>query len=907
MVNWWLSPDPAARARAAWPFDTIFAEGRRQYLESLSTYARQFVQQLERPDVDLVDGLQPVICVDQTPGASNPRSTVATATEMHHYVRLLLARLGDVACHACGAEVRQQSPAEIQRRLLELPEGCKLMLLAPMVRGRKGRHADVLDKIRKAGLVRARIDGQVFDLEHPPSMNARAPHDVEAVIDRIIIRERISERLEESLQLALKLGDGVVIACRWDPDAATSDGERGAWLDEHYNTRYACGACGASVLEIEPRTFSFSSPYGACESCDGLGRIGGFDPELFAPRLELSLDKGAVVAWNKRSTRTCLKKLAPLLELHKIATDQPLSQLTPDQRDALWNGDAQRPGVRTLLEKEYATCTDEERLDALRSYRGATTCAACGGARLRPAALAVRIGGWNIAEISGLAVNRAHAFFDSIDVPDSQRAVGDPLIREILARLAFLQHVGLGYLTLDRPVDSLSGGERQRVRLANCIGSGLAGVCYILDEPSIGLHPHDNQRLIDSLQSLKQQSATVIVVEHDEDTMRAADHMIDLGPAAGRNGGAVLATGSPEEIAANPASVTGPYLAGTKRVRWPGRRRSPNHEHTLRLIGASGNNLSHVTFEAPLQRMTCVTGVSGSGKSTLVMQTLAPAVARALGMGGPRPAAFEALEGVEHLDKLVLVDQSPIGRSPRGNPATYSGAMAEIRKVFAATREAKLRGYKAGRFSFNVKGGRCENCQGQGMRRVAMHFLPDMFVRCEDCRGRRFNRATLQARFKGKSIAEVLSMSIDEAQDFFESFASLHRTLRSLADVGLGYLRLGQSSTTLSGGEAQRVKLATELARPASDRTLYILDEPTTGLHFVDVQRLLEILQRLVERGDTVVLIEHDMDLARAADWVVDLGPGGGEDGGRIVAFGAPETVMACAESRTGRWLAQRP
>jgi excinuclease ABC subunit A len=816
-------------------FDTLLAEGQRQYIETLSSYARQFFDQMERPDVDLIEGLQPTIAIDQRSATANPRSTVATVTEIYDFLRVLMARAGVVACPQCGTPISQQTPTEIQQAILALPEQSKAMILAPMVRGRKGRHTDIMERIRREGFVRVRIDGLTYEVEHAPELKAQQRHDIDAVVDRVIIRPGIENRLAESVRLALKHGDGALRLAILTPEAKTqanglssreSTAENG-WVERVYNTQYACPDCKESLTEVEPRTFSFNSPYGACPECDGLG------------------------------------------------TTEDVAE-----RPAAVNGS-----------------------DAAEGARGPAPCPACGGSRLRPEARAVRLGGLAIHEITRQSIDRARQFFAELEFPPSQQPIGSPLTAEMVRRLEFLEQVGLDYLSLDRPADTLSGGEMQRVRLATGIGSGLVGVLYILDEPTIGLHPRDNERLIGSLRRLQEQGNSVLVVEHDEAVMRAADWIIDVGPGAGARGGQIVAEGSPAAVADNAGSITGDYLAGRRRIAPPVERRRVAKTRILELEGATLHNLKNVDVEIPLGLLTCVTGVSGSGKSSLVVDTLAAALARKLHGAAARPGPYRALRGVAKLERLIHVDQSPIGRTPRSNPATYTGVFDEIRRVFAGTKHARQLGYKLGRFSFNAKGGRCEHCQGQGVERIAMRFLPDLYVTCPVCHGRQFNRQTLAVRYRDKSIADVLAMNIDDAAAFFENHPAIHRMLTSLADVGLGYLTLGQRSTTLSGGEAQRIKLAAELGRPSNGATLYILDEPTTGLHTDDIGRLLKVLQQLVDMGQTVLVIEHHLEVIKCADWVIDLGPEGGAAGGHIVAAGTPEEIAACDVSITGQWL----
>jgi len=893
---------PSGSGKSSLAFDTLYAEGQRQYIESLSVYARQFLHQMERPDVDLIEGLQPTISVDQRAGSHNPRSTVATVTELYDYLRLLYARLGEAVCHLCGQPVRQQAPEQIVDELLSLPDGTRLMILAPMVRGRKGRHKDVLEAIRKAGLVRARVDGKIVDVQEPPELAPQRVHHIEAVADRIVIRDGVRKRLAESIQLAVRHGDGLVLATHQG-----QSGSRDSWNDELFSTRYACPDCKIGMHELEPRTFSFNSPYGACPRCEGLGVLVGFDPELVLPDAALSLAGGAIAPW-RGGTPAKEKKLEASLKSFLAAAgihwDSPLDGLGPRQRDQLLYGDGNRfPGVLTMLEKEYATTMSQARRQRLESYRGEICCPECGGARLRPEARAVRVGGKAIHQVTAMTVAAARHFFSELTFHEEDQPIALPLIRQIADRLEFLDRVGVEYLTLDRRTASLSGGELQRVRLASGLGSGLVGVSYVLDEPSIGLHPRDNHRLIEALRRLQAAGNTVLVVEHDEAVMRHADWLIDLGPGAGHLGGSLVAQGEPAVVAADHNSLTGRYLAGLESIAVPSRRRPTSKARTITLEDATTNNLKAISVRFPLSALICVTGVSGSGKSSLVHETLSPALVRRLGGLAPKPGPHRGLRGTNQIDKVVEVDQTPIGRTPRSNPATYTGLFDEIRKVFAQTRDARQRGYKAGRFSFNVKGGRCEECQGQGLRKIEMNFLPDLYVTCPACHGSRFNRQTLAVRYKQKTIADVLNMQVDEAAEFFENLPALSRLLESLRQVGLGYLTLGQSSTTLSGGEAQRVKLATELSRVNTGKTFYILDEPTTGLHFDDIKRLLTVLGRLVDLGNTVLVIEHHLDVIKTADWIIDLGPEGGERGGHVVAIGTPEQVAATEDNHTGRFL----
>ncbi len=813
-------------------FDTIYAEGQRQYVESLSVYARQFFEQMERPEVDLIDNLQPTISIDQHPGTHNPRSTVATITEIYDYMRLLWARASQAHCYQCGQPISQQTPAEIQRMLVEMPEGTKMMILAPLVRGRRGAHQDSLNKIRKAGFVRARVDGETYELDDVPELAPRKNHTIEAVVDRVIIREGSTARLAESIRLALRHGEGVLVttileqspADKSPADKSPAEGESGkrgkprgsggVWRDLIFSTQYACAECKISYEELEPRSFSFNSPYGACPICQGMG-----------------------------------------------SHEQPDS---PQDR---------------------------------------VTCADCGGARLRGEARGCHIGGRPIHEVTALTVGEARTFFESVKFDSHDSPIAKPSVTEIVKRLRFLDKVGAEYLTLDRSAETLSGGEMQRVRLATGIGSGLVNVCYLLDEPSIGLHPRDNRRLIDSLRDLQAIGNTVVVVEHDEAIMREADHLIDMGPGAGGLGGRLVAAGPPNQIISDVSSLTGQYLSGRQRIAIPKNRRRTARSRSIQIEGASTNNLQVVDVRFPLSVLVCVTGVSGSGKSSLVTETLSKALARRLTGAGRKPGTYKSLRGVNLIDRVVEVDQSPIGRTPRSNPATYTGAFDEIRKVFAGTKESKQRGFKSGRFSFNVKGGRCEKCQGQGLQKIEMNFLPDLYVTCEQCDGKRFNHQTLSVRYRDYSIADVLDLAVDDAATFFENHPVIYRLLDALQSVGLGYVTLGQPSTTLSGGEAQRIKLATELSRPNTGKTLYILDEPTTGLHFDDIRKLLAVLSRLVDLGNTVLVIEHHLDVIKCADWIIDLGPEGGQGGGHVVATGTPEEIAAHEASHTGRFL----
>ncbi len=897
-------------------FDTLLAEGQRQYIESLSVYARQFFEQLERPDVDVIEGLQPTIALDQNPISRNPRSTVATVTEIYDFLRVLMARVAEVACPDCGSPISQQTPVEIQQAIEALPEKTKVMILAPMVRGRKGKHREVLALIRREGFVRVRVDGQTYELDQLPELSASKSHDLEAVVDRVIVRSGLEDRLAESVRRALKYGEGTLRISYLTPEARAESADAKAspttaangWRERIYSTQYACPDCKRSLAEVEPRTFSFNSPYGACRTCDGLAAREAFDSDLVLPDLSLSLAEGAVAPWRgtPRATRKQQQRLVEefFLARPKLNWETPLEKWPAQSRQELLQGDGNKfLGVLAHLEMDYAKAKRDSVREQLEQFRAQIPCADCGGSRLQPEGRACRLAGRTLHQITALPIEESHTFFVSLKLDPSQQPIAEPLVAEIVKRLAFLRQVGVEYLSLDRPANSLSGGEMQRVRLATSIGSGLVGVLYILDEPSIGLHPRDNARLIESLRDLQQQGNTVLVVEHDEAMMRAADWLIDIGPGAGARGGRVVAQGTPEEVAQNIDSITGGYLAGRLQIKIPSKRRRIAKTRMLHLEGATVNNLQNLDVGFPLGTLTCVTGVSGSGKSSLVVDTLARALARKINGASAKPGPYRTLRGTSKLDRLIHVDQAPIGRTPRSNPATYTGVFDEIRRVFTGTKHAKQLGYKLGRFSFNTKGGRCESCQGQGVQRIEMRFLPDLFVTCPLCHGRQFNRQTLAVRYREKSIADVLAMSIDEAADFFENHPSIHRMLTSLEEVGLGYLTLGQRSTTLSGGEAQRIKLAAELGRPSSGKTLYILDEPTTGLHTDDIGRLLIVLQQLVELGHTVLVIEHNLDVIKSADWVLDLGPEGGAGGGHVVAEGTPEAIAQCIDSYTGQWL----
>ena len=894
-------------------FDTIYAEGQRRYVESLSSYARMFLGQMDKPDVDYIDGLSPAISIDQKTTSKNPRSTVGTVTEIYDYLRLLWARVGTPHCPKCGKEIRQQTIDQIIDQIMALPEGTRIQVLAPVVRGRKGEHAKVLEDARRSGYVRVRADGNLYDLSEDIPLEKNKKHNIEIVVDRLIVRPDGAQRLTDSVETASHLSGGIVVV------NLVREGQ-----DLTFSQNYACDDCGISIEELTPRMFSFNNPFGACPTCTGLGMQLKADPALIIPDDRLSILDGAIVApgWNSiRSDGISRMYFEALAKAYHFSLQTPVAQLPEEVRDVILYGtkgqklelhyDQPRgrgtlyqpfEGVANNLERRYQETQSDASKREIEEFMTQCPCPACKGRRLRPEALAVTVGDLSIMEATELPVDRELEFFNALTLTPTQQLIAAQILKEIRSRLGFLQSVGLSYLTLSRSSGTLSGGESQRIRLATQIGSSLMGVLYILDEPSIGLHQRDNDKLLATLKRLRDLGNTLIVVEHDEDTMRAADYLIDIGPGAGAHGGQVMAAGTPEEVMANPNSLTGQYLSGKKSIPVPESRR-PGSGAYLTVRGAAENNLRHIDVSVPLGTFTCVTGVSGSGKSSLVNEIIFKRLGADLNRMKVRPGKHDALEGEEHLDKVVGIDQSPIGRTPRSNPDTYTGLFNEIRTLFAATQEAKARGYGPGRFSFNTKGGRCEACCGDGMLKIEMHFLSDVYVPCEVCRGKRYNRETLEVRYKGKSIADVLDMTAEEALEFFTPVPKIAEKLRTLCDVGLGYVKLGQSSTTLSGGEAQRVKLATELSRRATGRTFYILDEPTTGLHSDDVKKLLEVLQRLVDAGNTVLVIEHNLDVIKSADWLIDLGPEGGSGGGTLVCAGTPETVAACPASYTGQYL----
>ena len=894
-------------------FDTIYAEGQRRYVESLSAYARQFLSVMEKPDVDHIEGLSPAIAIEQRAGSSNPRSTVGTVTEIHDYLRLLFARVGEPRCLDHDVVLESQTVSQMVDAVLARSSGERLMLLAPLVRGRKGEHHEVFESLRSGGFVRARVDGRVVDLDPPPRLDGSVHHDVAAVVDRFRVRTDIGSRLAESFETALALSGGLATVAAIDSTGSGSGAGSDADTDRVFSARFACPECGFSIPELEPRLFSFNSPAGACPACDGLGKQSFFDPERVVSRPEVSLPGGAIRGWD-RSNAYYFGLLKSLAAHYRFDLDVAFRDLPANVRDTILHGSGGEPieirygrrhryvrpfeGIIPNMERRYRETESAHVREQLARYMSSRACPECGGRRLNRHACSVWVAGHDLPALERLPVADLRGFLDTASFGGYRGEVAGRLVNEIVQRLDFLVDVGLDYLSLDRAADSLSGGEGRRIRLASQIGAGLVGVMYILDEPSIGLHQRDNRRLLDSLLRLRDLGNTVVVVEHDEGAIREADCVIDMGPGPGVHGGRVVARGTVEAITAEPASVTGRYLSGQLRVSEPRRRRAP--AGWIRIEGASANNLRSVDAEFPLSVMTCVTGVSGSGKSSLVHDTLYGALSRDRRSGSPDAVR---IVGADLVDKVVNIDQSPIGRTPRSNPATYAGVFTPIRELFSATPEARARGYAPGRFSFNVAGGRCEACRGDGVIRVEMHFLPDVYVRCDVCQGRRYDRETLGVRYRGKTVHEVLSMTVTEARAFFDPIPAVARRLQTLVDVGLGYIGLGQSATTLSGGEAQRMKLARELSRRESGRTLYVLDEPTTGLHFHDVRQLLAVLDRLVNRGNTVVVIEHNLDVIRAADWIVDLGPEGGREGGMIVAAGTPETVARAPASHTGRFL----
>jgi excinuclease ABC subunit A len=894
-------------------FDTIYAEGQRRYVESLSAYARQFLELMQKPDVDSIEGLSPAISIEQKTTSKNPRSTVGTVTEIYDYMRLLFARIGIPYSPATGLPIESQTVSQMVDRVMAMPEGARLYLLAPMVRGRKGEYKKELADLQKRGFQRVKVDGKMLEIDAVPALNKKLKHDISVVVDRLVVREGLATRLAESLETALELADGIAVAENADSGESTI-----------FSAKFACPVSGFTISEIEPRLFSFNNPFGACPTCDGLGTKLFFDPDLVVSDERLSLREGAIAPWAHSSSQYYSQTLDSLARHYKISTNTPWRDLSEKVQNAILFGSDGTPvamkyddGVRAYtttrpfegvipnMERRWKETDSAWVKEELGRFQNTTECEACHGKRLKPEALAVKIRGLNISEVAEFSISAAAAWFGTLEehLTPKQRDIAQRILKEINERLGFLGNVGLDYLTLARASGTLSGGESQRIRLASQIGSGLTGVLYVLDEPSIGLHQRDNERLLKTLKRLRDLGNTVIVVEHDEDAIRQADYLVDMGPAAGVHGGYVVAQGLPDAVMASPDSITAQYLTGRRRIEFPAARRPGHLGQRLTVMGARANNLQNITVEIPLGTFACVTGVSGGGKSTLVIDTLYKALARKLMGTREHPGAHDRIDGAEHLDKIVDIDQSPIGRTPRSNPATYTGAFTPIRDWFAGLPEAKARGYGPGRFSFNVKGGRCEACQGDGVIKIEMHFLPDVYVQCDVCKGKRYNRETLEITFKGKSIAEVLDMTVDEGAEFFRAVPAIRDKLTTLQRVGLGYIHVGQPATTLSGGEAQRVKLAKELSRRATGRTLYILDEPTTGLHFEDVRKLLDVLHALVDQGNTVLVIEHNLEVIKTADWIIDLGPEGGAGGGRVVASGTPEAIAAVPASYTGQYL----
>jgi excinuclease ABC subunit A len=890
-------------------FDTIYAEGQRRYVESLSAYARQFLGMMEKPDVDFIEGLSPAVSIEQRTSAKNPRSTVGTVTEIYDYLRLLYARVGTPYCWKCGRKISQQTVEQVVDTVLELPKGSKIQILAPLVKGRKGEYKEVFDQIKREGFIRARVDGKIMEVEGELKLEKYKKHNIEVVVDRLVVDKKIAKRLADSLETALKLGSGIVMI------------DVGGKEELLFSQHYACVHCGISYEELSPRMFSFNSPYGACPTCSGLGTKMEIDPDLVVQNPNLSIAQGAIAPWGTPVSNWYYHQLKSLAEHYKFSLYVPFHKLSSEVKDVLLYGTGHRElkfhwensegkgeylgsfeGVIPNLERRYRQTESEGVREWIQKYMRILPCPDCNGTRLKKESLSVKVGDLNIAELTNLSVKEAKRFFFNLKLSLREQQIAKQILKEINERLGFLMDVGLDYLTLDRTAASLSGGEAQRIRLATQIGSRLVGVLYILDEPSVGLHQRDNKRLLNTLIGLRDLGNTVLVVEHDRETIETADHVIDLGPGAGKDGGWVVAEGTPEAIKRNKKSLTGKYLSGRLSISVPEKRRDVNAAF-LSVVGAGGNNLKRIRVDFPLGVFICITGVSGSGKSTLVNETLFRILAQHFYQSRLFPLEYERIMGLEHIDKVISIDQSPIGRTPRSNPATYTGVFTPIRDLFALLPESKVRGYKPGRFSFNVHGGRCEACEGDGIIKIEMHFLPDVYVPCEVCKGKRYNRETLEIKYKGKNIAEVLDMTVEEAYDFFINIPTIKRKLQTLKDVGLGYIRLGQPATTLSGGEAQRVKLSTELSKVSTGRTFYILDEPTTGLHFEDVKMLLGVLNKLVDMGNTVVVIEHNLDVIKTADYIIDLGPEGGDDGGRVVACGTPEEVAKVSESYTGKFL----
>jgi excinuclease ABC subunit A len=890
-------------------FDTIYAEGQRRYVESLSAYARQFLGLMEKPDVDYIDGLSPAISIEQKTTHRNPRSTVATVTEIYDYMRLLFARIGHPHCYNCSQPIERQTPQQIVDAILSMPEGTRIQILSPVVRGRKGEYRDLIQEFKREGFIRARVDGKLVELDQDLKLQKTVKHNIEVVVDRLKIRPDIRQRLAESIEVSLKMGSGLVIIENVDNAS-----------EQLFSEQFACMNCGISYEEIEPRMFSFNSPYGACPTCDGLGTKLEIDPRLIVPNPNLSIDSGAIVPIGEKRNSWYFEMIEALSRQYKFSLAEAWKDLPEKIQQLILFGTTEKvkfifsreeshfefnskyEGVINNLYRRYKQTASQSIRDWIEGFMNQIPCPDCQGTRLRKETLGVKINDLHIAEVAAKNIKDAIYFYDDLKLTAKEEIIAHQILKEIQARLKFLQDVGLEYLTLDRTAGTLSGGEAQRIRLATQIGSQLVGVLYILDEPSIGLHQRDNRRLINTLLRLRDLGNTVLVVEHDRETIESADYVIDLGPGAGKHGGDVVATGAPSEIKADSNSLTGLYLSYQKYIPIPKKRRNGNGDHLL-LKGATGNNLKHINVKFPLGKFICVTGVSGSGKSTLVNETLYPVLSRHFYNSKMIPLPYEEIEGLEKVDKVIAIDQSPIGRTPRSNPATYTGLFTLIRDLFAQLPESKIRGYRPGRFSFNVKGGRCDACEGDGVKKIEMHFLPDVYVTCEVCKGKRYNRETLEIHYRGKSIADVLDMTVSDALEFFEKIPSIRRKLETLNDVGLGYIHLGQPATTLSGGEAQRVKLSTELSRVSTGKTVYILDEPTTGLHFADISMLLNVLNKLTEKGNTVIVIEHNMDVIKTADWIIDLGPEGGDEGGQIISEGTPEQIARHPESHTGVYL----
>jgi len=899
-------------------FDTIYAEGQRKYVESLSVHARLFLEQVGKPDVERIEGLPPTLAIEQRAVAPNPRSTVATTTEIYDFLRLLYARIGRATCPTCNVPLYRRTVDQMVDAVLNYSEDTRLMVLAPLVRGRYGDHKPILRRIQREGFVRARVNGELLEVKKLAELSAKRKVDIDVVVDRLVLKPEARHRLADALELSLAMGEGTVIVSRLNGEPHDEKNAGRSWTDETFSELHTCTSCGFSVPDLAPRMFSFNSPYGACQACGGLGITQRFDPERIVPDDSMALSGGAIAPWigaRKRLAANYLQLVRVLCEAFDVKTSVPFKKLPEDLQRIIMYGSKPKDkkqfgiefeGVIPNLERRAKAAGADAGRGKFSGYQSEHVCAVCGGARLSAEALSVRVNELSINDITRMSIEQAGKWFDEARFKGEAAQIAEPILIEITRRLRFMNEVGLEYLTLDRPSATLSGGEAQRIRLATQLGSGLVGVCYVLDEPTIGLHQRDNERLLKSIRRLVDIGNTVLVVEHDEDVIRAADYLIDMGPGAGLRGGKVIAAGTPKKVLANKDSITGKFLSGEYEIHLPDERRQPRGGEFIQIIGAAENNLRNIDVNIPLGVFCSLTGVSGSGKSSLISQTLLPALRRRLYKSKETPGKHERLVGAGKIDKVIEIDQTPIGRTPRSNPATYTGVFDEIRRLYTKTKEARIRGYTASRFSFNAKGGRCEACQGQGTRRIEMHFLPDIFVECDECKGMRYNRETLDVRYRGKSIADVLELRVEEALKFFDSFPKIKAGLQALSDVGLGYVRLGQPSNTLSGGEAQRVKLAAELSKPSTGHTLYILDEPTTGLHFADIHTLLSVLNRLVDLGNTVLVIEHNLDVIKTADWIIDLGPEGGDEGGRIVAEGVPEDIPACKASHTGRYLTSK-